>query len=186
MVLTKNGENDDYIVPTKTRGCAPQSPETDEIDENGGCPSDKTRVCQEHRFRHPDRGSFADLSSRARQRGQHAKPGATYYTLCPQNRPVHELVHGRVEGGETYDKYPAAPEHYKSYYCGTKTVSVSVSYCDSFRPQYRHIRDYYLSNSKTFQDGNGNGNFDEINSNDFLDGNWESMEIKGRLRGPRR
>ena len=55
--------------------------------------------------------------------------------------------------------------------------------CES---QYRHIRNYYLSNSKTFQDGNGNGNFEEINSNDFLDGNWESMEIKGRLRGPRR
>ena len=31
---------------TKTRGCAPQSPETDENDENSGCPSDKTRVCQ--------------------------------------------------------------------------------------------------------------------------------------------
>ena len=45
---------------------------------------------------------------------------------------------------------------------------------------------YYLSNSKTFQDGNGNGNLEEINSNDFLDGNWESMEMKGRLRGPRR
>ena len=40
---------------------------------------------------------------------------------------------------------------------------------------YRHIRNYYLSNSKTFQDGNGNGNFEEINPNDFLDGNWESM-----------
>ena len=34
-----------------------------------------------------------------------------------------------------------------------------------------------------FLDGNGNGNFEEINSNDFLDGNWESMEIKGRQRG---
>ena len=44
---------------------------------------------------------------------------------------------------------------------------------------YRHIRNYYLSNSKTFQDGNGNGNFGKINSNDFQDGNWESMEIKG-------
>ena len=51
---------------------------------------------------------------------------------------------------------------------------------------YRHIRNYYLSNSKTFQDGNGNGNFEKINPNDFLDGNWESMEMKGRLRGPRR
>ena len=28
-----------------------------------------------------------------------------------------------------------------------------------------------ISNSKTFQDGNGNGNFGEINSNDFQDGN---------------
>ena len=53
---------------------------------------------------------------------------------------------------------------------------------------YRHIRNYYLSNSKAFQDGNGNGNgnFEEINSNDFQDGNWESMEMKGSLRTPRR
>ena len=34
----------------------------------------------------------------------------------------------------------------------------------------------YLSNSKTFQDCNGTGNFEEINSNYFQDGNWESME----------
>ena len=40
----------------------------------------------------------------------------------------------------------------------------------------RHIQKYYLSNPKTFQDGNGNGNFWKINSNDFQDGNWESME----------
>ena len=51
---------------------------------------------------------------------------------------------------------------------------------------YRHIRNYYLSNSKTFQDGNGNGHFGNINSNDFQDGNWESMEMKGWLRTPRR
>ena len=44
-----------YILPTKTRGCAPQSPETDENDENGECPSDKTRVYQKQGFRHPDR-----------------------------------------------------------------------------------------------------------------------------------
>ena len=43
-----------YILPTKTRGCAPQGPETDENDANGGCPSDKTRVCQKQGFRHPD------------------------------------------------------------------------------------------------------------------------------------
>ena len=48
------------------------------------------------------------------------------------------------------------------------------------------IQNYYLSNSKTFQDGNGNGNFGEINSNNFQDGNWESMELKGWLRTPRR
>ena len=30
----------------------------------------------------------------------------------------------------------------------------------------------------SFQDGNGNGNFGEINSNNFEDGNWESMEMK--------
>ena len=39
-----------YILPTKTRGCAPQSPETDENDENDGCPSGKTRVCQKQGF----------------------------------------------------------------------------------------------------------------------------------------
>ena len=44
---------------------------------------------------------------------------------------------------------------------------------------YRHIRNYYLSSSKTFQDGNGNGNIGKINSYDFQDGNWESMEMKG-------
>ena len=46
---------------------------------------------------------------------------------------------------------------------------------------------YYLSNSKTLQDGNGNGNgnLGEINSKDFQDGNWESMEMKGWLRTPR-
>ena len=54
------------------------------------------------------------------------------------------------------------------------------------RNVYRHIRNYYLSNSKTFQDGNGNGNFGKINSNEFQDGNWESMEMKGWLRTPRR
>ena len=32
-------------------------------------------------------------------------------------------------------------------------------WCASTLLQYRHIRNYYLSNSKTFQDGNGNGNF---------------------------
>ena len=44
---------------------------------------------------------------------------------------------------------------------------------------YRHIRNYCLSNSKTFQDGNGNGNFWKISSNDFQDGSRESMEMKG-------
>ena len=48
-VLTKNGKND--VLPTKTRGCAPHSPETDENDENGGCPSDKTTVCQKRRLK---------------------------------------------------------------------------------------------------------------------------------------
>ena len=32
----------------------------------------------------------------------------------------------------------------------------------------------------------GNGKFGKINSNDFQDGNWVSMEMKGRLRTPRR
>ena len=30
---------------------------------------------------------------------------------------------------------------------------------------------------KTLQDGNGN--FEELNSNDFQDGEWESMDMKG-------
>ena len=58
-----------------------------------------------------------------------------------------------------------------------KTNGAFQAHCA--RRQYRHIRNYYLSNSKTFQDGNGNGNFGKINSNDFQDGNWESMEMKG-------
>ena len=62
VVLTKNGENDDlHSTPTKTRGCAPQSPETDENDENGGCPSDKTRVYQKQGFRHPEICSFGNF-----------------------------------------------------------------------------------------------------------------------------
>ena len=43
---------------------------------------------------------------------------------------------------------------------------------------YRQIQNYYLSNSKTFQDGSGNSHFRIIVSNDFRDGNWESMEVK--------
>ena len=42
------------------------------------------------------------------------------------------------------------------------------------------------SNSKTFQDGNGNSDLGEINAIDFQDGNWEPMEMKGSLRTPRR
>ena len=37
-------------LPTKTRDCAPQSPAADENDENDGCPSDKTTVCQKHSY----------------------------------------------------------------------------------------------------------------------------------------
>ena len=51
--------------------------------------------------------------------------------------------------------------------------------CKNYSAQrYRHILNYYLSNSKIFQDGNSNSNFGEMNSDDFQDGNWESMEIK--------
>ena len=50
----ENGENDDLHSTHESKACAPQSPETD---ENGGCPSDKTRVCQKQGFRHPDRWS---------------------------------------------------------------------------------------------------------------------------------
>ena len=42
-----------------------------------------------------------------------------------------------------------------------------------------HICETMQEASKTFQDGNGNGNLGKINSNDFQDGNWESMEMKG-------
>ena len=34
----------------------------------------------------------------------------------------------------------------------------------------RNFLIFYLCNSKTFQDGNGNGYSEEIHSNDFLDG----------------
>ena len=51
MVLTKNGEMRIYILPTKTSS----DPETDDNDENGGCHSGKTTICQKHRFRHPDK-----------------------------------------------------------------------------------------------------------------------------------
>ena len=54
VVLTKNGENDELHSTRQNKGCAPQSPEIDENDENGGCPSDKTRVFQKQGFRHPD------------------------------------------------------------------------------------------------------------------------------------
>ena len=40
-----------YILPTKTRGCAPQSLATD---ENGGCLRQNPHLPKKHRFRHPD------------------------------------------------------------------------------------------------------------------------------------
>ena len=55
VVLTKNGENDALHSAHKNKGLWSSEPETDENDENGGCPSDKTTVCQKHRFRHPDK-----------------------------------------------------------------------------------------------------------------------------------
>ena len=58
VVLTKKTKNTKIticILPAKTRGCAPQSPENDENVENGGCPSDNPTVCQKRRFRHHDR-----------------------------------------------------------------------------------------------------------------------------------
>ena len=63
---------------------------------------------------------------------------------------------------------------FMSWLCTEKGIETPTK-----NKQYRHIRNYYRSNSKTFQDGNGNGNCGEINSNDFQDGNWESMEMKG-------
>ena len=42
------------ILHTKTRGLAPETPETDEHDESGGCHPGKTTVCQKHRSRHPE------------------------------------------------------------------------------------------------------------------------------------
>ena len=37
-------------------------------------------------------------------------------------------------------------------------IAFAVSRLLGFSLTYRHIRDYYLANSKTFQDGNGKGN----------------------------
>ena len=42
------------ILPTKTRDFAPQTPEIDENDENGGCHPSKMTVCQKHRFDNPE------------------------------------------------------------------------------------------------------------------------------------
>ena len=53
VVLTKNGENDDLHSTHKNKGLRSSDLETDENDENGGCPSDKTRVGQKQGFRHP-------------------------------------------------------------------------------------------------------------------------------------
>ena len=44
-----------HILPIKTRGFAPHTPDIDENNENGGCHSSKTSVRQKHRFRHPDK-----------------------------------------------------------------------------------------------------------------------------------
>ena len=38
VVLTKNGENDDLHSTKKIRGCAPQTPETDEMTNMAGVP----------------------------------------------------------------------------------------------------------------------------------------------------
>ena len=50
----KNGENDDLHSTHKNKGLCSSEPETDENDENGGCPSNKTSVYQKQGFRHPD------------------------------------------------------------------------------------------------------------------------------------
>ena len=55
VVLTKIGENSDVaLYPPKTRDFAPQAPEIDENDENGGCHPGKMTVCQKHCFDNPD------------------------------------------------------------------------------------------------------------------------------------
>ena len=51
VALTKNGENDDLHSTHKNKGLWYSDPETD---ENGGCHSSKTTVCQTLCFRHPD------------------------------------------------------------------------------------------------------------------------------------
>ena len=43
VVLTKNGENDGSFYPQKQGVALLRARKTDENDENGGCPSDKTR-----------------------------------------------------------------------------------------------------------------------------------------------
>ena len=40
-----------YILPQKEGAGAPKPTK---MTTNGGCPSDKTTVCQKHRFRHPE------------------------------------------------------------------------------------------------------------------------------------
>ena len=81
--------------------------------------------------------------------------------LEPQNSPPNE-----VTGKKSSKGAPGA-----SRARGPKNVSKAIEDV----PSYSKL----LPNSKTFQDGNGNGNFREINSNDFQDGNWESMEMRG-------
>ena len=66
-----------YILPTKTRGCASQSPEADDNDENGGCPSDKTRVFQKQGFRHPDRRSLVILRFCLKTKQKNPRKGST-------------------------------------------------------------------------------------------------------------
>ena len=56
-----------HVLHTKTRGFDPQTPEIDEIDENGGCHSGKITVCQKHRVDNPDlnkcSAGFGDFSA---------------------------------------------------------------------------------------------------------------------------
>ena len=85
---------------------------------------------------------------------------------------VGKLLHGQCFGNPN----PYNLSLSKKY---GSTPPICTAVCPPFVSPYRHIRNYYLSNSKTFQDGNGNCNFGEMNSNDFQDGNWEPMEMKG-------
>ena len=55
VVLTKVGEDSDSAFDPQNQGFAPQTPEIDDNDKNGGCHPRKMTVCQKHRFDSPNK-----------------------------------------------------------------------------------------------------------------------------------